>query len=207
MIRNPQGLWSCLIKVFLPVIHPDKIFQFAQRGGEGLEIRLPLGHTVSIHLDDSDRCITDGLRFLKNPDLSPLNKAAVVGVQAEMHQIFGKRCVRQILITDRNRPCGHVQPRFKFQAVVLELDLGLIKGYVNAALHIGTAFSRIFQRLTVHSDAHVIQSKRINRFNLAGQRGDIDPLVIVEDDRFIVDNLHLDLSRIGFYKSSVHHVV
>ena len=94
------------------------------------------------------------------------------------------------------RPCGQVQPWFQLQAVMFELNLGVFKGNVGAALHIGTAFARIIDGFSVHRDAHEIQGKRIGRTHLAGQRGDLHPLVVVVDGQLIVDHLHLDSRRI-----------
>ena len=133
--------------------------------------------------------IAAGLLLSENPDLSPLNKAAVVGVQAEVHQVLDKRCIRQILITDCARPTGHVQPRCQLQAVMLELDLSVFKGHVGAALHVRRAATRIVERLTVHADAHEVEGKRIARLELAGESGDLDPVEIVEGRDLVVHHL------------------
>ncbi len=166
-----------------------------------------MGHAVSVHRDDSDGRIADGLLIFENPDLSPLNKAAVVSVKAEVHEVLDKCRIHQILITNCARPGGHVQPRFQLQAVMFELDLSVFKGHVGAALHIRTAFARIIDGLSVHRDTHEIQSKRIDRMHLSGQRGDLNPFVVIADDQFIVDNFHLDTRCVGFDKTGVHHVV
>ena len=166
-----------------------------------------MGHAVGVHLDDGEGRVADGLLLFENPDLRPLDEAAVVDVQAKMHQVFGKRRIRQVLITDGGRPCGHVQPRRKRKAVVLELDPGVFQGHVGAALHVGTALARIIDRLSVHRDAHEIQSEGIGSAHLASQRGDLHALVVVAEEQFIVDHLHLDFRRIGLDKTGVYHFV
>ena len=136
LICHPKGLGSCLVKTPLVIIYPHQIFQLTYRRGKSRKLRLPLSHAVSVHGDDIDGVIAHGLRCFEYPDLRPLNKAAIIGVQTKTHQIFGKQRIFEVLITDRERPGGHVQSRFQLKAVVLELDLGVFKGDVCAALHI-----------------------------------------------------------------------
>ncbi len=130
----------------------------------------------------------------------------VVGVEAKADQVLGKLGLRKVLIADAARPCGHVQPWLRLQVVVLELDLGMIKGHVGAALHVGNALARIVDRLAVDRDAHEIEAEGIGRAHLAGHAGDVHPLVVIEGDEFIIDDLHLDPRGIRLDEADIDHV-
>ena len=139
---HPQWLAVCFVKKTFLVVHPHQILQLANRSGERLEISLPLGQTVGIHSDDGDGHV-DGL-FSIEIYLGVFDEVVRSQTQLEAH-LLSKRRIRLIAIADRARPGGYVQARFQLQAVVLELDFGLLKGHVGAALHVRTAFPGIVE--------------------------------------------------------------
>ncbi len=207
LVDHPQRLGPRLVEVPRLVVDPDQVFQLAQRGGEGGEGRLPLRGAVVLHRDDGQGVVADRLLLVENPDLRPCDEAVVVGVQAEADQILGERGIPIVPVADRARPGAHVQPRLALQAVVFELDPGPVEGHVGAALHVRDALVRVVDRLAVDGDAHEIQAKGVGRTHLAGQRGDLHPVVVIARDELVVDDLHLDAGGIRLDKAGVDHVV
>ena len=206
-VDHPQGLGLCLVEVPLLVVHPHQVFQLFHRGGVGLEDRLPLRRSVLFHRNDGQGGIADGLLLVEHPDLRPCDEAVVVGVQAEADQVLRERGLLHVPVADRARPGGHVQPRLRLQAVVLEPDAGAVEGHVGAALHVLDALARVVDGLAVDGDAHEIQAKGVGRVHLAGHRGDLHPLVVIEGNELVVDDLHLDAGGVRLDEAGVDHVV
>jgi hypothetical protein len=173
--------WLSSRRSALCVIDPHQVFQLAPRRDMGVEARLPLRQAVTVHLEDRQRRIALRLLRLEDPTSRPLDEAAIVGVQAELHQVFGKVGLRQILVADAARPGGHVEPRLQVRLSCLNSIRALSRATSVQRCTSARLLPGIVDRLAVDGDAHQIEAKGIGRADLAGQAGDVHPFVVVEE--------------------------